>query len=207
MSDFNVRTATTAELVAFYNTHASAPIKRFADRKTAERRCLELQATAAFLNAHPAPAPAAAPTPAAYVPGTCPACGSSSDITCGTVVERHGRQDVVREHEAMCHACGHEFNYNTGRPLRARAEPGRRATGPRPALSASLKLDRTVTCLDTGESWKNPFRMWRERPTWLSSSQVDTLTGRLYAAAKLGRREVVTLNGRQFALVNVNTGE
>lgn len=205
MSDFNVRTATTAELVAFYNAHASAPIKRFADRKTAERRCLELQATAAFLSAHPA-APAAEPAPAAYTHDTCPVCGAS-DITCGTVVDSSFGQHLVREHEALCHGCGHEFNYNTGRPLRARAEPGRRATGPRPALSASLKLDRTVTCLDTGESWKNPFRMWRERPTWLSSSQVDTLTGRLYAAAKLGRREVVTLNGRQFALVNVNAGE
>ena len=34
----NVQTATTAELVAFYNANAFQPVKKFADRKTAERR-------------------------------------------------------------------------------------------------------------------------------------------------------------------------
>jgi hypothetical protein len=34
----NVKTATTAELVAFYNANAFQPVKKFADRKTAERR-------------------------------------------------------------------------------------------------------------------------------------------------------------------------
>jgi hypothetical protein len=34
----NITTATTAELVAFYNANAAAAVKKFADRKTAERR-------------------------------------------------------------------------------------------------------------------------------------------------------------------------
>lgn len=42
----NVSTATTAELVAFYNEHnADKPVKKFADRKTAERRVSALLAT------------------------------------------------------------------------------------------------------------------------------------------------------------------
>lgn len=38
----NVQAATTAELVAFYNANAAAPVKKFADRKTAERRVAAL---------------------------------------------------------------------------------------------------------------------------------------------------------------------
>lgn len=34
----NVTTATTAELIAFYNQHAPTPVKKFQDRKTAEAR-------------------------------------------------------------------------------------------------------------------------------------------------------------------------
>jgi hypothetical protein len=41
----NVNTAKTAELVAFYNKHASKPVTKFADRKTAERRVSALLAT------------------------------------------------------------------------------------------------------------------------------------------------------------------
>ena len=41
----NVNTAKTAELVAFYNKHASKPVTKFADRKTAERRVAALLAT------------------------------------------------------------------------------------------------------------------------------------------------------------------
>ena len=40
----NISTATTAELVAFYNKHSDKPVKKFADRKTAERRVSALVA-------------------------------------------------------------------------------------------------------------------------------------------------------------------
>jgi hypothetical protein len=101
------------------------PVTKFADRKTAERRVTELLATLK---------PAAKP---AYVVGTCPNCGATTDITCGTVVESHGRQHVTNEHEALCHNCGHEFNYDTGRALKRRsaaANPDRSA-----AIAASWK--------------------------------------------------------------------
>lgn len=38
----DVRTATTTELVAFYNKHADKQVKKFQDRATAERRVSEL---------------------------------------------------------------------------------------------------------------------------------------------------------------------
>ena len=34
----NVTTATTAELISFFNEHSETPVKKFQDRKTAERR-------------------------------------------------------------------------------------------------------------------------------------------------------------------------
>ena len=125
MNSINVSIAKTSELVAFYNAHAVKPVTKFADRKTAERRVTELLATLK---------PAAKP---AYVVGTCPNCGATTDITCGTVVESHGRQHVTNEHEALCHNCGHEFNYDTGRALKRRsaaANPDRSA-----AIAASWK--------------------------------------------------------------------
>jgi hypothetical protein len=41
----NTSAATTAELLAFFNAHSGKPVKKFADRKTAERRVNELLAT------------------------------------------------------------------------------------------------------------------------------------------------------------------
>lgn len=38
----NVKLATLAQLVAFYNEHTETPIKKFRDRATAERRCQEV---------------------------------------------------------------------------------------------------------------------------------------------------------------------
>lgn len=38
----NVKEAATKELVEFYNEHADKPVKKFSDRKTAERRVSEL---------------------------------------------------------------------------------------------------------------------------------------------------------------------
>ena len=42
MNTIDVKAATTAELVAFYNAHSEKPVKKFADRKTAERRVQQL---------------------------------------------------------------------------------------------------------------------------------------------------------------------
>lgn len=98
----NVSTATTAELVAFYNKHAAKPVNKFADRKTAERRVNALLATELGAGHD-----------------KCPHCGATTDITRGEVlVSRHAEQRVVNEHIAFCHNCTHEWNTLTGKPVR-----------------------------------------------------------------------------------------
>jgi hypothetical protein len=69
-------------------------------------------------------------------------------------------------------------------------------------MRTTLKLDRRIACLETGETWPNAHRMWRERPDWMTSSQQDRLTAQLYAAAKAGTPRAVVINGRSFALVS-----
>ncbi len=160
----NISAATTAELVAFYNAHAATFVKRFSDRKTAERRC------AALVAAMPAPAPAPAPAPtavlAAYTPGTCPKCGADYDITCGTVVEVHGRQHLTKEHEALCHSCGHEFNYETGRALRRAAPSAKRSAGVARSWTdvrvAAARAERHGVRVTTARGGEDTFRSVRE---------------------------------------------
>jgi transcription elongation factor Elf1 len=120
MNAKQISAAKTAELVAFYNANCAVvgkkPVSKFADRKTAEKRVAELVASL----------PKPKTEGAAYRRGTCPKCGNQTDITCGKVVNLKGKQEVVNEHEALCHSCGHEFNYETGKALRkaAATNPG-----------------------------------------------------------------------------------
>ena len=135
MNDVNFSSMKMPQLVAFFNRHSARPVKRFADRTSAVRRCAELFAS----------------------------------------LKRPDTPKVMAQ----------------------------QATALRPAMSSTLKLDRTVTCVQTGETWANAFRMWRERPDWLTGAQVDRLTAQLYSAAKRGQRAELTINGRTFRLVNV----
>ena len=41
MNELSFASMTTPQLIAFYNRNNQVPVKRFSDRKTAERRCLE----------------------------------------------------------------------------------------------------------------------------------------------------------------------
>jgi len=101
MNTINIQTAKTSELVAFFNAHAEQPVKRFADRQTAEKR------VAALL--------AAAPAEKSYgeeVSGLkhCPAC--NIDLSNG--IGQHGDEVNSKKikHEKFmfaCLGCGHEF--------------------------------------------------------------------------------------------------
>lgn len=73
----------------------------------------------------------------------------------------------------------------------------------RPNMQTSLKLDRTITCVETGETWKNAHQMWVAHPDWMNSGQQDRMTSQLYAAAKACVQRRVAVNGRTFMLVNV----
>lgn len=124
MEKMNFTNMTISQLAAFYNKHSQKPVKKFRDRKTAERRCEELVDT--FIS-----------------------------------------------------------------------------NGPRPEMKNSLRLDRTIRCVNTKQKWKNAYQMWRENPDWMTSSQQDRLTAQLYSAAKQGERRRVTINSRTFELVHV----
>ena len=137
MNEVKFSSMTTPQLVSFYNRHSTKPVKRFSDRKTAEKRCAEL---------------------------------FSSLMSHDTVKVMNQKSDIA----------------NT-----------------RPAMQASLKLDRTITCVETGESWKNAYQMWVAHPDWMTSSQQDRLTAQLYAAAKQGEQKRLVINDRTYMLINV----
>lgn len=67
MSKFDVATASMADLLAFFNSKTDKPVKRFADRKTAERRVLALMGDQPA-TVVAAPQPVAEPEPAADQP-------------------------------------------------------------------------------------------------------------------------------------------
>lgn len=145
MTDFNVRAATTRQLVDFYNEHThDRRIKKFLDRPTAEKRV----------------------------------------------------QRLIDEMRAMAALAD-----RIARPVgQASAKP---AKPQRPAMQSTLKLDRRVRHVATGQTWKNCYQLWRAQPEWMTSAQVDRLTAQLYAAAKKGYKITVTVNGREFSLVKV----
>lgn len=138
MNKVNFSSMTMPQLVSFYNRHSTKPVKRFSDRKVAERRCAELFSSL-------------------MIP-----------------------QDNIKV-------------------ARQKVEP----SSARPAMQLSLKLDRTITCLETGETWTNAHQMWVANPSWMTSSQQDRLTAQLYAAAKQGEQKQLSINGYTFMLVNV----
>lgn len=136
---FDFAAASMAQIVAFHNelvadcgvAAGAKAVARFSDRKTAVARTEKLlvarNAMAARLAADAAHT---APQAAAYARGTCPKCGGTADITCGRVLDRKSGQVVVDEHIAFHHSCGHEFNYETGAPIRrasAAKDPAARA--------------------------------------------------------------------------------
>lgn len=138
----NVTTATTAELVAFYNANSTTPVKRFSDRKTAERRVAALLAveqqqnvvkvTAQEIAAAARRAMAENKVHSAHQLA-CPECGDTDNLTTGEVKLLRGMQHVVNEHIADCHSCGHEWNTLTGKPLRKVAASSERSV----AIAAS----------------------------------------------------------------------
>ena len=118
---------------------------------------------------------------------------------------RHSTKPVKRfsDRQTAERRCAELFDslmsHDDVKVMNQKAEPD----NTRPVMRSSLKLDRTITCLDTGEEWKNAYQMWVAHPDWMTSSQQDRLTAQLYAAAKAGERKQLNINGRTFALVNV----
>lgn len=147
MTKVNFSQMSSKELVEWYNARAGEgkQIKKFSDRKTAERRC--------------------------------------SDLIAAIEEEPEVNEEPAAE---------------------ASSEAPEETPAPqRPTMSASLKLDRRIVCVETEQVWKNAHTMWVENPDWMTSSQQDRLTAQLYKAAKAGQKISVTVGDRQFQLLNV----
>lgn len=204
-SNFNVQTATTAQLVEFYNDHAESSIKKFRDRATAEARCQAILDAIAADEAKPV-------TPPEKKIGRMTLAETVAFAK--SVAEKKGKiakAEPVKPAEVM--------KPNMGNPLVEEKQQvteeklveevskveGERAPSVTQAdtMKTSLKLDRTIMCLQTAEVFKNAYQMWKANPTWMTSSQQDTLTAKLYAAAKKGDKITVEINGRAFELLNV----
>ena len=204
-SNFNVQTATTAQLVEFYNDHAESSIKKFRDRATAEARCQAILDAIAADEAKPV-------TPPEKKIGRMTLAETVAFAK--SVAEKKGKiakAEPVKLAEVM--------KPNMGNPLVEEKQQvteeklveevskveGERAPSVTQAdtMKTSLKLDRTIMCLQTAEVFKNAYQMWKANPTWMTSSQQDTLTAKLYAAAKKGDKITVEINGRAFELLNV----
>lgn len=71
------------------------------------------------------------------------------------------------------------------------------------ALKSSLKLNREIRCITTGEVWPNAYRMWKQNPGFMTSAQQDGLTKKLYEAAKKGYLEIVIINELHFQLTTL----
>jgi hypothetical protein len=138
MTEVNFTSMTLSQLVKFYNEHTDRPVKKFRDRATAEKRCVELM----------------------------------------YATLKEPKVKTVEQPEP------------TGKE--------------RPLMKTSLKLDRQIIRIDSEQVWKNAHTMWVENPDWMTSSQQDRLTARLYAAAKRGEQIVVTVNDISFQLLNVS---
>lgn len=179
MKTINVKTATTAELVAFYNAHSGCdPIKKFSDRRNAEKRIEKLLAERQFNIPQP------------LVDNQhCPVCGSA-DLYFGRMV----REKLVdEEHCVGCHSCGYTVDHRSGKSSKPVTK-----VGPRPAMKQSLKLDRRIVHIETGNIYANACQVWKA--ALVTSSQGDRLSSTLYGAAKRGEFPVLTVNGHNFKL-------
>jgi len=194
----NTTTATTAELLAFFNANTGgAQVKKFADRKTAERRVnalLEEMAEEAPLEglAHPDNIAAAEREIAARaLEGEDMSNAVVDPVTSAINFIRTEANDFASVTEEQ-HA---EHRVETNHYVRPSGMP----ITQRPAMSASLKLDRQILSVNSGIVYKNACQVWKSG--LVSSSQCDRLSAVLYGAAKQGNRLMsVTINGHIFAL-------
>lgn len=132
----------------------------------------------------------------------CPYCGDTNNgITYDDVP---GKETDYR----FCHMCSTSFRWYDGKKRQASGSSSQTGTV-REAQKTSMKLDRTIAVRYTMggeqkfEQYKNANQMWKLHPEWMTSAQEDTLTKKLYAAAKKGEYATIEINGRAFCLVNI----
>jgi len=140
----------------------------------------------------------------------CPHCGidlmngvggHGDDYTDGKGRVRYIKHDKF---EYRCLACEGEFGTSIHKTIKTKEGSNRAKSETQSnTMRSSIKLNRTIACIDTGGTWKNAHQMYKNNPSWMSSGQQDRLTAALYAAAKKGEKITVEVNSRRFQLVEV----
>ena len=198
MSAINVKSASSVELLAFYNAHSGREaVKRFADRRSAEKRVSMLLAERQFNTPVPLPEVSAddAIMLASYGVIRCPSCNIHLDNGVGIHNDEvNGRYIRHAKFQYQCLGCNEEFGPLILRP----ANRPSKSVGPRPIMVESLKLDRRITHIDTALVYANANRVFKAG--LVSSAQGDRLSATLYQAAKAGKFPVLTVNGQNFKL-------
>lgn len=200
----NLKTATARELVAYYNAHSGRPpVKKFQDRATAERRCIEVKTQRPVIDPVETPILALIVAEArATVHGYdehgqshCPNCGVSLSNGVGEhLQEVNGTRVKHERYKYECLGCGEEFGPEISRRVARVVKP----VGPRPAMAESLKLDRRILHVESGTVYANACRVWRAG--LVTASQGDRLSAVLYSAAKRAEFPTLTVNGQNFCL-------
>lgn len=203
-TSLNVGSATSAELLSFYNAHSGlGQLKRFADRKAAEKRVTALLAERQF-NV-PTPLPEVRAKDARYIRdfgvAHCPSC--RTHLSNGVGQDRQEVNGRIIHHkrlEFQCLGCGEEFGPLVGTTYAfARSCKPPAPVNPRPAMSESIKLNREIKHEESGTIYGNANQVYKAG--LVSSSQCDRLSALLYGAAKRGDRTLqVVINGHTFHL-------
>ena len=201
MSTFETAIHASKSLLAFYNANtAGNQIKKFADRKTAERRCAllaeELEAEGFTVYE----------IDSAMLVGTelikrvesddegvaTPVAKQVAEISITTTTEQAYVEHLAAELDTTVEDAQIKISSSTSGNKR----------GPVPAIAESMKLDRRTVCLETGEEWSNAGKIWTTHGTdWMTYAQHDKLTKTLYSAAKAGSPVTSVVNGRSFRLI------
>lgn len=194
----NITSATMAQLVAFFNANTGGnQVKKFADRVTAERRVQKLIDEMAeeigfgdkleedenngkdFIEYMSTPEPEAVYTDEK----------TGVDFLAAPMETSFTRIKLTESVDAR-----------DGRLADLRKLDRANAKGPRPEMVASLKIDRRIVDLLTGEEYANACQVWKAG--LVSSAQGDRLSAVLYGAfKKTGKRDAICkVNGHSFRL-------
>jgi hypothetical protein len=135
-----ISSASTAELVAFFNAHSPSPVKRFSDRKTAERRCADLIESAAAVHGF-----------SAHKQTNCPSCGAHLSNGVGEHGDEVNGKVSRHEHsQFVCLGCGEEFGPSIRRaPVSAERSAGIAASWCDKAIRAK-RCERTSVRVRSG---------------------------------------------------------
>lgn len=140
MNRNQVAKASTAELLTFFNTNTGgAQVKKFADRKTAERRVLalidEMIADGDLPVQEETKVTKEVNKPFDRTVDGCPHCHATEDQTCA------GEEGTAAEERNLCHHCGTEYWRETGEIYKAPAKSATRSA----AIAKSWDNDAVAT--------------------------------------------------------------